>query len=325
MDQITQIMQNTKNNENPISLKSINQPESMWGKLENTWCITMNPQNGNYNGGTDKTEDNSLENDNFNKDVPILFYISIEPVLISHLYKRINKIFKENIENEKITITSFINRICEDGLKYFNSSSKITLLEGIVKEKETTLYKIIPRFFVNQKYNTEDFKKVSNFTQYNVFPSISHTGYVYNKLLSGHKKKQNIVNMFNVFGDIFNLCTREIRGIGNITEPNQSINQSSGWTDTTLTRIEKIKDVLDGYSSGMIYLPKNKNQLLSAGWTDTTLTRIEKIKDVLDGYSTGKINSSLLKVMSKTKQSSGWTDTTLTRIEKINNVLKNVI
>ena len=301
-------------NNNPISLKNINQPEFINSKLKYWWCITMNPQDGGITGG-EKKEYTSLTDNNVSNE-KILFCLSIISFLLTTFYKTISKIYEEELESHK-TITDLIYSLCENGLKYFDSSVKISILENIYNNfTQEKIYDFYPRLYVNP--NIEKNVSFINFTVYKEdCPYISLLGDVYTKTLKADNntlKYPDITTAYNKIKDIFDYCKRKLTGMGN--------QQSSGWTDTTLTRIENIKDVLKDYSSGVI------NQ--SSGWTDTTLTRIENIKDILNGYNSGMVSPSLLRVMSKTKSSgsnssSGWTDTTLTRIERINETLHNYI
>ena len=104
---------------------------------------------------------------------------------------------------------------------------------------------------------------------------------------------------------------------------------ASGWTDTTLTRIDNILETLRN-SSGRLYMGRGPdfiqnnpgnlyclNNRECSGWTDTTLTRIDNILETL------KKCSGFKKGIRFNPSASGWTDTTLTRIDNIIETLKD--
>ena len=305
----------TNFNTNTISLKNINQPEYISKSLKYWWCITMNPQDGGITGG-EKTEYTNL-NDNNISDEKILFCLSIASRLFSTFYKTISNIYEEELESKK-TITDFIYNLCEKKLEYFDSSVKISILENIYNRFEIkNIYDFIPKLYVNP--NIEGDVLFTNFTEYKEqCPDASYLGNIYNKYMKKQKGKIKLFYLqptYNEIKKIFDECLKNLTAMGNYS------NSSSGWTDKTLTRIEKIKDTLkevNNSSSGMCGMCETN---FSSGWTDKTLTRIEKIKDTLKEVTN---SSSGMCGMCETNFSSGWTDKTLTRIEKIKDTLKEV-
>ena len=237
-------------------------------------------------------------------------YLSIHNDIIYELYKR-NDSFKKmsplDKDEQYDTIQSFISKIIDKGLSYFDANFKIQIVINVINShKDKNLPYEITAYYWGVLNKTDKLQFGKPLREY----------------ISGEKQKitQDYLNCgrLSILQNFFNKVLKPILEIV-IEDINVAKgllnNKALGWTDNTLTRIEKISDTLREYSSG--------GNNMSSGWTDDTLTRIEKISDTLREYSSGRINTSLLNVMKKTKMSSGWTDDTLTRIEKINNVLKD--
>ena len=215
------------------------------------------------------------------KNSRIKGYLSIHNDIIYELYKRTDSFKKMSPldkDEEYDTIQSFISKITNEGLKYFDANFKIQIVINVINshQDKNLPYKISARF-----WGTKSKKDGLKF------------GNAYKEYMSG--RKENTTKTYlgipsdGILSDFYTFVLEPILQI-------------------VMRNIDMAKGLLN-----------NK----ALGWTDNTLTRIEKISDTLREYSSGRINTSLLNVMKKTKMSSGWTDDTLTRIEKINNCLKD--
>ena len=223
------------------------------------------------------------------------------------------RVKKENVAN--FDMLKLVKKIVEKGLGYFNKPDKIKYLITVLGNNPP-----IDKYNFKCKVYSRTFSSHINFNAGSRITVISGTHQNFNNTNDYIKDTQKLSNTGKDIANQVKSILEEInKPSNNVGEG--IINEGSGWTDKTLTRIEKITDILKGYgdinfgevSSGLEY---------GSGWTDKTLTRIEKITDILKGY--GRINPYLLKVASKysSGKCAGWTDKTLTRIEKITDILK---
>ena len=279
----------------------------------------------------DKVSDDETSDDKKTKkgDSKILGYLSIHNDIIAELYRRIDSIKKMSPldKDEKYDdITVFIGKLIIEKLKYFDSTVKLKIVMKEINDHEDKLlpYKITALFW-SEKNKSSKIKlgspkeytsgKNENITQKN-------TGCDDNGVLTDFFKQ--------VLKPILEIVMKDVNvAKGNLKSSissNSTNNVGYGWTDKTLTRIEKITDILKEYGSGRLNTSTGRTTGVCYGWTDKTLTRIEKITNILKEYGSGRVNPALLRVMNKPfNTSSGWTDKTLTRIEKINDSLKEYI
>ena len=247
-------------------------------------------ENKDFIHSSDTTEIEDI----FNTKIPtdkIKAYLSIENKIMSTLLKRINLL--ERVGNT--TAYELIENITkEKGLKYFNTTVKIQILIDLINLAHTPdePYKITGYFWVVNKTQTINFAQKAQ-----IFESGNRQNIKPTKIYSNYSNSEQYIKDFisNVVVNVLEVVIRSVDVGGNCLKTFSS----AGWTDDTLTRIEKIKDILNR-SSGI---------------------------DLR--YNTGRINPSLLRVMNRNKsfglEGTGWTDNTLTRIDTINNTLSKYI
>lgn len=216
-------------------------------------------------------------------------YLSIQNDIIAELYKRTDSFKKMSPldKNEQYDeIIDFIYNLALNGLKYFDTNFKIQILINEINkyEDKTIPYKIKALFWTSKNKKN----KISLASKPQEYTSGEHKSLT--QKTTGCDYKGILRNFYN-----------------NVLKP---------ILDIVLKDVEMANGILN-----------NK----ALGWTDKTLTRIEKITDVLREYGYGRINPALLKVMNRTasgwtnNQSEGWTDETLTRMKKINDSLREYI
>jgi hypothetical protein len=246
-------------------------------------------------------------------------YFSIHNDIIAALYKQHDSLRKMSPidKNDKYdTIDESISNITTYGLQYFDANFKIQIVIDLInssKDKNMP-YKIMGTFWgIKTKKDKFTFSTPT-------MEFISGDKKHYTQEILGCNKEPLKAFYQNVLDKILPIILKDIniaKGVLN--------NKGFGWTDDTLTRIEKINNTLSTFGSGktnhLVWMASGWTNNVSSGWTDDTLTRIEKITDILKGYGSGRVNPALLRVMNRA--SSGWTDDTLTRIEKITDVLKD--
>lgn len=251
-------------------------------------------------------------------------YLSIYNPIISTLLKRINRI--EKINGNYTTMSDLIDKITSEGLNYFDTTVKIQIVIDLINSLKNGKYAYILKAYFwiahGKSRNITFTKGTANIYTSGYQKQVNQT-----TLTSGIRTNEETHNFIAfVCVPIINIVIKSIETAGEYLKSSISSksgnNVGYGWTDKTLTRIEKITDTLREYGSGRLNT--------SAGWTDKALTRIEKITDTLKEYGSGKVNPALLRVMDRTSTglfnvSAGWTDKTLTRIEKINDSLKEYI
>lgn len=243
--------------------------------------------------------------------VKIYGYFSIHNDIIAALYKQNDSLRKMSPIDKNDTygtVDELISNITTYGLAYFDANFKIQIVMDLInssKDKNMP-YKIRGTFWgIKSKKDTFSFS-----TPTMEFISGDRKKYTQGDLDCDKEPLKGFYQ--NILKKILPIIIRDV----NISKGMLN-NKGFGWTDDTLTRIEKINNTLSTFGSGKT----NHLVWMASGWTDDTLTRIEKITDVLKGYGSGRVNPALLRVMNRA--STGWTDDTLTRIEKITDVLKD--
>jgi hypothetical protein len=268
-----------------------------------------------------KEQDNIVRMENSTKGIKYpKNFMSILLLISNPILDGIIRIKKENVDN--FDMFKLIKKIAEKRLGYFNKPNKIKYLITALGNNPP-----IDKYNFTCKVYSRTFATPINF---NDAPRIT--------VVSG--RQQNIDNTSNYIKDKPKLSStgkdieNQVKSI--LVEINKAsnnvgedvINEGSGWTDDTLSRIDNIFSILNNYSSGMIN-PENLKVChmvgnVASGWTDDTLSRIDNILSTLNNYSSGMINPILLKVMNRQK-GYGWTNDTLSRIENINNTLSQYI
>ena len=270
------------------------------------------------------SDDDEEDDDDEDDDEYYTCLLSIGNSLFKDFFKVINGL--ENKLGEFSTFEELIKNIIKDGLGYFNNTARVKVLVDNVSKRRHKKSPYVLTGYIYAK-SSRNKKPVLDFSR-------DRDKVVY----SGQKKELTQrwllpPNPVKGLKKYFNQFMKPVLEKVQINpDQNASGKVGYGWTDDTLTRIEKITNTLSNFSSGRVnnFVWRATGDYVSSGWTDDTLTRIEKITNTLSTFGSGRMNPSLLRVLNRqatgwtNNVSSGWTDDTLTRIEKITNTLNTV-